>query len=271
MNNGTQLREMVAAMLMLPPDQLAPETSLASLDTSLGGARLKLGLKRLGLSMPTSSLPATFGELEAALLGKAREKAPTAPSGGEIDTAMMHAQTSLAGVAVGIDVQDVKSLPVTGDYWEHEFYVGIFNKSEIAYTVVQPDPRTHLAGYWCAKEALRKCDPSFMNVPFESTVVSHERDGRPYMQWQTPSGTVRLPHAVSLSHTGELATAVVIAVAFPPEPVPVGGRTPAPAAVESTEPLQHETPRLPAILFGLVALLVLGAIVVLLFHHFSRS
>lgn len=256
-------------MLLLPPDQVAPETSLASLDTSLGGARLKLGLRRFGLSLPTTSSPATFGELEAALFGEAPAKAPAAPSSGGIDTTMVPTQATLAGVQVGIDVQDVHSLPVADDYWEHEFYVGMFNKSEIAYAVVQSEPRIHLAGYWCAKEALRKCDPSFIKVGFESTVVSHEQDGKPYMQWQTPSGPVRLPHALSLSHTRDLATAVVIAVAFPPEPIPTRERTP-PLAAEPPEPTRPGEPsRLPAILFASGALLVVGVIVCLL--HFLKS
>jgi len=272
MNQVDQLREMVAKMLRLPPEQVAPETSVASLDTSLGGAKLKLGLRRLGLYLPTAFSPATVGELEAALFGKVPVKAPAAPSTGEIDTTMVRAHAALAGVQVGIDVQDVHSLPVADDYWEHEFYAGMFGKSEIAYAVVQSEPRTHLAGYWCAKEALRKCDPSFIKVGFESTVVAHEQDGRPYLQWQTPSGPVRLPHALSLSHTGELAIAVVIAVAFPPGPEPSREGTPAPPEAKPAESPGPAGPlRLPRILFASVALLVVGAIVALLISHFLRS
>ena len=53
-------------------------------------------------------------------------------------------------------MQEIAALPVTADYWDHEFYRETFEPSEIAYAVVQSDPRTHLAGFWCAKEALRK-------------------------------------------------------------------------------------------------------------------
>lgn len=258
-------------MLMLPPDQVAAATSLASLDSSLGGAKLRLGLKRLGLSLPTASSPATFGELEAALFGKPTNASP-APSTGGIDTTMVRVQAVVAGVQVGIDVQDVRSLPVAGDYWEHEFYAGMFFKSEIAYAVVQSEPRTHLAGFWCAKEALRKCDPSFIKVDFKSTVVAHEHGGKPYLLWQTPSGSVRLPHALSLSHTGELATAVVIAVAFPPGREPSREGTPAPlAATPAESPGPAGPSRRPRILFASVALLVVGAVVALLIRHFWRS
>jgi phosphopantetheinyl transferase (holo-ACP synthase) len=271
MNQADQLREMVATMLMLPPNQVGPETSLLSLDTSLGGAKLNLGLKRLGLSLPAASSPTTFGALEAALSGKVSARISPEARTGEIDATMVLARAALAKVQVGIDVQDVRSLPVAGDYWEHEFYQGIFGKSEIAYAVMQSEPRTHLTGFWCAKEALRKCDPSFIKVGLESTVVAHQHDGSPYMLWQSPSGPIRLPHAVSLSHTGELATAVVIAVALLPEPKPQGERTQAPPAAEPTEsPGPRELSRLPRMLFPFVALLVVSAIVTLLMLHFLR-
>jgi len=269
MSQVDQLREMVATMLMLPANQVTPVTSLAILDTSLGGARLKLGLKRLGLSLPTTSSPTTFGELEAALFGKDLAQAPAAPSSGEIDTTKVRAPAALTGVQVGIDVQDVRSLPVANDYWEHEFYVGMFDRSEIAYAVVQSEPRTHLAGYWCAKEALRKCDPTFSKVGFESTVVAHDQDGRPYLQWKTPSGLVRLPHALSLSHTGELATAVVIAL--PAESIHTRETTAPPAAVPMEPPRSGGPSRLPGILFASFGLVVVGAIVALLLLHFLRS
>jgi phosphopantetheinyl transferase (holo-ACP synthase) len=195
-----QVRELVATMLMVPAEQIAPETPLTALQTSLTATRLRLGLKRLGSSLPDGKVPATFGDLETALAGKSvAQPAPAA------------APTSAppSGLQVGLDVQDVRSLPFAADYWEHEFYRGVFGRTEIAYAVVQPEPRLHLAGFWCAKEALRKCDPSFANVALDATVVVHDDSGRPYLEWNG----ARLPHAVSLSHTSEIATAVVVSVA----------------------------------------------------------
>jgi phosphopantetheinyl transferase (holo-ACP synthase) len=194
------VRELIATMLMVPPDQIASETSLGALQTSLTATRLRLGLKRLGLSLPDGKVPATFGDLEAALSGKPVSHALPA---------IAPASAPPSAVQVGLDVQDVRSLPMAADYWEHEFYRGVFAKTEIAYAVVQPEPRIHLAGFWCAKEALRKCDASFASVALDATAVAHDGTGRPYLQWNG----VRLPHALSLSHTSEIATAVVVSVA----------------------------------------------------------
>ena len=215
MNSVDQLRAMVATMLMVQPSEVDSATSLRGLDTSLGGARLRLGVRRLGLELPANFVPTTFGQLEAALSGN---PVAVVPSAAIAPSARTLTGPPMEGVQVGLDIENVKSLPVTSDYWEHEFYRGIFGKSEIAYAVLEQEPRIHLAGFWCAKEALRKCDPSFAAAGFETTVVEHEASGRPYLVWQSSTGNVRLPHALSLSHTGELATAVVVAIATPAEP-----------------------------------------------------
>jgi phosphopantetheine--protein transferase-like protein len=217
MNQNEQLRETVATMLKLTPDQIRPETSLSDLDTSLGGARLKIALKRLGVSLPNSFSLTTYGNLEEFLSGNPpRPALPSKPNAGACVTQPVSSASALNGLQVGIDVQDVAALPVAADYWGHEFYTGNFDKSEIAYAVVQSEPRVHFAGFWCAKEALRKCDPTYGQVSFDSIVVMHEQDGKPYLIRQTPSGAVRLPHSLSVSHTAQLATAIVASVPTAP-------------------------------------------------------
>jgi len=201
------VRDLIATMLRLPPEEVGPETPLAPLDHSLGGARLKLGLKRLGLPFPYTSLPATFGELDRVLSGNA---APIAIEAEPSDS------PAAGALQIGLDAQDVRALPVASDYWEHESYAGVFAQPEIAYAVRQSEPRTHLAGFWSAKEALRKCDPAFAKVEMAAIVVIHDPDGKPHLARQTASGLVRLPHVLSLSHTGDLAMAVVIKLAAPP-------------------------------------------------------
>ena len=165
------------------------------------------------MELPINFIPVTFGQMDAILSGKPAA-ASMALSAADIRP-MVLTSPPLTGVHVGLDVQDIKSLPLARDYWEHEFYAGMFGACEIAYAVVHPEPRIHLAGFWCAKEALRKCDRSFATAGFETTVVAHDPTGRPYLVWRRATGDVVLPHALSLSHTGEVATAVVIAIAAP--------------------------------------------------------
>ncbi len=238
-----QLKTMVATMLSLSPAEVGDGTSLIALNTSLGSAKLRLGLKRLGLALPASAKPATFAGLIAALSGevvvevpvKAAASAPAAQTG------------PLGSLKVGLDVEDIRSLPVAADYWEHEFYRGTFAKSEIAYAVLQGEPRTHFAGFWCAKEALRKCDAAFADVSPEKTAVAHEASGQPYLTLDSGAGPERLAHAVSISHTTEVATAVVVSGVAAPAVVI---ETIAPLIVAATAPEAKKSRGL-AKLFGI--------------------
>jgi len=167
----------------------------------------------VGLRLPGDAVPPTFRDLELALNGKTRAPASSETVSGPVK---MPVNNSLLGLQIGLDVQDISALPLADDYWDHEFYKENFDGSEIAYAVVKPEPRTHLAGFWCAKEALRKCDPSFAGTGFATTAVTHDADGRPWLLSVTPTDRVRLPHALSVSHSGQIASAVVVRGWLPP-------------------------------------------------------
>ncbi len=237
MSHTDQLRAMIATMLMVPEAEVRPETSLAGLNTSLGSARIRLGLKRLGFNAPAAPA-ATFGGLVAAVTGDGTS--PVVPTGST--TAARGVQAPGAGaeglgsLQVGLDVEDIRALPEAADYWEHEFYSGTFARSEIAYAVVLAEPRVHLAGFWCAKEALRKCDSAFSRMELNQIAVAHDAGGRPYLTRMGPDGAQRLPHAVSISHTTEVATAVVVASASAATAL-----VPAPTTAPTRPILEQET------------------------------
>jgi len=201
-----QLREMIARILMAPAGGIGAETSLASLHDSLGEAKLRLGLKHLGLKLPAGVRPANFAALCDFLDGKPAQSLRAAP---RTESPQM-LNSPLQGLSVGLDIQDVAGLPAAADYWEDTFYAATFAKPEIAYAAARPDPRIHFAGFWCAKEALRKCDASFAAVDPAATLVAHEPAGRPFLIWKTNSGEARLRHALSISHSGSIAMAIVV-------------------------------------------------------------
>jgi phosphopantetheine--protein transferase-like protein len=206
MSQAEQIRTLIATMLMVSPAEIVDTTSMASLNTSLGSAKVRLGLKRLGLALPAGAKPATFGGLLAALSGE------SAAAAGSLSAPPARPASPLASgtLQVGLDVEEIGALPAAVDYWEHEFYRESFSRSEIAYAVLQPEPRIHFAGFWCAKEALRKCDPGFAGAEPKLTAVAHDPNGRPYLTLISEGDPERLPHAVSISHTSDVATAVVV-------------------------------------------------------------
>ena len=202
MIDDNQLRELLAPMLAMPAGTIGRDTSLAGLDNSLGETRLRLALKRCGADLPSGSRPLTFGALSDLLHGNG-DSSVKAPAQGWTAPA--------ADLRIGLDMQEISHLPPSNDYWEDEFYRNVFGKAEIAYAVLQPEPRRHFAGFWCAKEALRKCDPGFAGVPLPATVVAHDATGSPHLILTSGGQEIRLAHAVSISHTGNLAMAVVAA------------------------------------------------------------
>jgi len=207
-----ELKSVLATMLATEPSAIGPESSLAAFNTSLGAAKLRLGLKRLGLALPAAARPSTYGGLVAALSGGVASLSPAAGPA---------ASGAVSGdLKVGLDVEEIKALPMAKDYWEHEFYRGSFAASEIAYAVIEADPRVHFAGFWCAKEALWKCDAALANVEFSRIAVAHDVDGKPYLTIAGANGLWdRLPHVVSIAHTADVATAVVVTGSAAPEVV----------------------------------------------------
>jgi phosphopantetheine--protein transferase-like protein len=119
--------------------------------------------------------------------------------------------TSLAnGLACGIDIEMVDNIPVVQDYWEEPFYTTTFTASEIAYCLLQNNPPMHFAARWCAKEALKKCDPAYSHVSMHQLEVALTPTGAPFLQAATHGTWKRLPVALSLSHTPHMAAAVVV-------------------------------------------------------------
>jgi phosphopantetheine--protein transferase-like protein len=184
--------------------------------------------RRVGLKSTAVYSARTYGELEAALLGNTSEGLPPpssaagaspvfSPEPAANGSAPRVAAASTASaarmgppVSCGIDIELVENLPPATDYWEHEFYTTVFTPKEIAYCLMQENPPLHFAGRWCAKEALKKCNPELFaeemrNIEF----VSGESPG-PYLCRYVGEEARRLPHAVSIAHTPQAAIAVVV-------------------------------------------------------------
>lgn len=83
-----------------------------------------------------------------------------------------------AGFLVGIDIEDVESMPITDDYREDKFYKDNFSQREISYCVLQADPRVSFSGKFAAKESIVKADNSFKGIPFSQIEILNDKDGK---------------------------------------------------------------------------------------------
>src|SRR5579883_84174 len=112
----------------------------------------------------------------------------------------------------GIDMEMIEKFPSVPDYWEDPFYSACFTPAEIAYCLMQEVPALHFAARWCAKEALKKCDPELLSEEMRDLEVVSGDSQAPFFHHRVDGKSRRLPHSVSLSHTPLAAIAIVIRV-----------------------------------------------------------
>lgn len=218
-------------------------------DFVLGGPRMQGSLpryaldaairRRVGTALATVHRANMFGQLEDELLGRAEVVSSKTPSdgGNNISDAVRDTQapdstrvfsgngTIGAVSSCGVDLERVDALPMADDVWRHPFYREMYTKAEIAYCLSRENPAEHFAARWCAKEALKKCEPAWLRAEISAVEVVLDEHGAPSLWTTDGEERRRLPVAVSLSHTAEMAVAMVVS----------GGRE-MPAAHDSSPP-----------------------------------
>src|SRR5207245_1514951 len=154
----------------------------------------------------------TYGELHTAVFRTPAAAPETAPPQSRQSVAGdvgFSEQVSLAGgLGCGIDIEMVDNLPRVQDYWDVPFYTATFSAAETAYCLLQASPPIHFAARWCAKEALKKCDPAYSHLVMNQLEVVLTATGAPVLQSAMHGTWERVPVTVSLSHTTSMAAAV---------------------------------------------------------------
>ena len=223
-----RLRKVVAEFFSVDESEVGPAFRLAGPRgfSSISRAALDAAIRRgAGVRSPTIHTATTFGELTSDF-GPAEAALPAART---VATAIT-SDASAQPLGCGVDMELVENLPRAVDCWADPFYLATFSPAEIAYCLVQPEPAPHFCARWCAKEALKKCDPSFQSSALKDLEVAHEATGAPYLVDRADGGSRRLTHAVSLSHTPLAAIAMVVRADAAPVPAPVPPREIAAAA-----------------------------------------
>lgn len=229
------LQDVVATLLGTQSVDVHPDFAFAGtrLQGSLARTRLYTAIaQQLGVACQEAYTARTYGELYTAVYGTGpvvattqATAAPPAPG--------RHVQGNGAtpSVACGIDIEMIANMPVVADYWSDAFYSATFTPAEIAYCLLQDQPSIHFAARWCAKEALKKCAPAYLQADLRTLEVTVSASGAPCLCAVAHGHSTPLPFAVSLSHTPQVAVAVVIKV--PGASVTASSVTPAvlPAAI----------------------------------------
>jgi phosphopantetheine--protein transferase-like protein len=215
MSNVETLKALVAPFLQLNPAQIGAQTVIdrRAVKGSIMVHRMFAVLEREGFVVPDRKAIGTFGELAAAL---GREQGTGAP----VETALpalpqgkkeahspgsLHSLPHLQQMAIGVDIEEVASMPAVSDFREDPFYRQNFSAREIAYCILQPHPLQSFAGRFCAKEAIVKADQAWRDMPFHQMEILSDAAGAPCFEG----------FAISIAHTPTQAVAVALKVGHP--------------------------------------------------------
>jgi holo-[acyl-carrier protein] synthase len=150
------------------------------------------------------------GDLLALLSGTELKGDGQTECGSEAATVSFPGQ---GNIGLGMDIQEIDLMPSASDYRTHDFYCSHFVATEIATALLKPDPRVHLCGVFCAKEAAKKSHSSLLNLRMTDLLVNHDGQGKP---WLRLSDSIVLPYSydfvLSISHTARIAAATCITV-----------------------------------------------------------
>ena len=223
MEKRDSLVQIVSELLEIDSGRISSDSPLTGkgMQGSLARARLDAAIrKRIGIRCPAVYTARNFGELEMAIFSdSATPQLPAAGPPGRVNADQ--SDMSSTPISCGIDIENVDALPEAKDYREDEFYKLSFTPTEIAYCLLQENPRMHLAARWCAKEALKKCDPAYLDVEMSAIELLSPASGAPYLAEYHNGKAARLPFAVSVSHTSSAVVAIVIkAASHPGRPMP---------------------------------------------------
>ena len=103
--------------------------------------------------------------------------------------------------SVGIDIENKKSLP--HDIFDRScinFRKNIFNISEVAYSLLKPDPELTLLGIFSAKESIKKSYK--VDIAYTNIEIIHDFNGKPFVKID---GYLRKDFVISISHSVDYA------------------------------------------------------------------
>jgi phosphopantetheinyl transferase (holo-ACP synthase) len=212
-DQGVLLRKAVADFFAVDEAEVGPAFRLSGPRgaSSITRAALDAALRRrVGVRSQSVYTARTFGELAAELDPATAPTHPARDPADAVRQAPSPAPDTATGVGCGVDLELVENLPYAADCWADPFYQATFSPAEVAYCLVQPEPAPHFCARWCAKEALKKCDPSFATAELKDIEVAHGSDGAPHLVDRRGGAVRRLPYSLSLSHTPLAAVAVVV-------------------------------------------------------------
>jgi holo-[acyl-carrier protein] synthase len=191
---------------------IKPHSTLTSLglSPSIGLNLLRGSLERaLGYELPELTWKMTVAEV-VALTERPATPLPAMPHG---PAAL---STVLPSFGLGMDLEEIQALPIATDFRAHDFYRAHFSPTELSTAFLKPDPRVHLCGIYCAKEAVKKSHPDLLHLRMLDIGISHDENGRPLVSLTDANLQRRFLFQISITHTSSVAAATCLVIGSTP-------------------------------------------------------
>jgi phosphopantetheine--protein transferase-like protein len=210
-----KIKEIIAVFLKVPPAQVSGITVIdrSAVSSSILLHRMYAKLAAEGVAVSNYQDIRTVNDLLQSVNGAVQTT--VAPAAGEVAIPVIKSLSTAApaGSGVGVDIEAVSAMPITGDFREDAFYSMYFSPAEIAWCILKPNPYASFAGLFAAKEAIVKADNNYKKTPFNQINIAHTAEGKP----------LHAAFQLSIAHTEELAIAIALpntatANSLPPQP-----------------------------------------------------
>ncbi len=179
------IKKIVSTFLKKDVDSIDSNTCIdkSAIPGSVLLHRMYSELSKSGFTVRDPSRIKTFGELENELFG---DEALSDNSTSSIESNYIKRSVNtkvqkidISTNGIGIDIESSSKLPNTVDYFEDQFYIDNFSKSEIAYCSAKLNPKSCFTGRFSAKEAIVKADNAFINTKFSDIEIKVSNSGSP--------------------------------------------------------------------------------------------
>ena len=195
-----KIKNIISGYIKKPADDINAQTIIdrSAVANSILLHRMYASLQKEGVVIDNYPDIKTYGNLLERLTG---ERVPHVEAISQLtDFNSNEDNAANTSATVGIDIEDIASMPPANDFREEEFYTMNFSSSEIAYCILQPNSLASFAGLFAAKEAIVKADNAYKNKLFNTIIVDHLSCGKPAH-----------PHfQLSISHSSTAAVGIAI-------------------------------------------------------------
>lgn len=200
-----KVKKIVAKFLNVDPESINQETLInyKAVRSSIMLHRMYAALADSGAKVTNASAIKTYGELleqVSARQDKQQAKKEYQANEDTVRPTISREEFGADSLAVGIDIEDISSIPAPLNCKSNSFFNDNFSESEIDYCMMQVNPKESFATRFSLKEALIKADNTLMNMPLNELHIGNNAQGAP----------VYPGYVLSCSHSQDQVIAIAI-------------------------------------------------------------